>query len=269
MMLLHAGAKRILITCSVLAGGLAIASTLYVSNQRSVTVSETTAKPGFGYGAFRPRKGDRIAFFGDSLTQENVYPAMIETHYRLLHPELGLTFETFGVRGETSLEGQARVETQLAPFKPTVVFVEFGTNDTFYEANWNSENAKQRYANFQANYLRLLSLIIEKCPGARIVLCSTTVVDTVTLPTLFGLPLEGINDVLYHYCAFIHKTGLERGFPVIDIYTAMLQAVQRGQSQSPPLVLLPDGVHPSVGGYYYLASTILFQWGEKKIDAKD
>lgn len=259
---------KCLASVAALACALTVGSSVWVSTLQGAKTSDAAARSTFRFGEFRPRQGDRIAYFGDSLTQENIYPVMIEHHYRLVHPELQLSFASFGVRGETSLDAQARIDTQLVPYNPTVVIVEFGTNDTYYVANWQSDDAKRRYLNFTQNYTTLLDLMKKKIPEARIILITTTIVDTVTLPELFDLPLEGINDVLYHYSAFIRSAGKARDLPVVDIYNPMLRAMLAGRRQSPPLVVMPDGVHPSVGGYYYLASTILEQFGERRFTAK-
>ncbi|MGI8907710.1 MAG: SGNH/GDSL hydrolase family protein [Candidatus Sumerlaeaceae bacterium] len=219
----------------------------------------------FKFGKFKPRAGDRIAFFGDSLTRANVYPTIIEHHYRLHQPELGLTFAQFGVDSNSSVDGAARIDSDLVPFNPTVVVVFFGINDALYRSPWELPETQQRYASFQVNYPHLLDLLNQKLPAARLVLCTTTVIDPVLLPEALGFDQAGFNDVLSHYSGFIHEVGKARGLPVVDLYNPMLKALRAGRAQSPPLLVIVDGVHPGIGGYTYLAAAFLEQWGAGRI----
>lgn len=255
---------RSLVRATTLALALIIGTTT-AKHTWAASTAPGQVQSSFRSGKFKPRAGDRIAFFGDSLTKANVYPTIIEHHYRLMHPELGLTFQQFGVDSQSSLDAQARVESDLVPFNPTVVVVFFGINDNLYRSPWELQDTQDKFAQFQVNYPHLLDLINQKVPGARLVLCTTTVVDNIVLPSYLGYDLSGINDVLSHYSQFIYDTGRARGLPVVDLFHPMLKAMQTGRSQSPPLVVLVDGVHPAIGGYYYMACAFLEQWGEKKI----
>jgi lysophospholipase L1-like esterase len=249
----------------LLTSGLApLAPQAQVIGTTTVSSSASQLKT-FRFGKFKPRPGDRIAFFGDSLTKANIYPTILELHYRIMHPEMGLSFAQFGKDGDSSLGAQSRIDTELVPFNPTVVVVFFGINDNFYRSPWELPETQQGYTDFQANYTHLLDLLNQKLPNARLVLVTTTVIDPQVIPPNFGgYDQAGTNDVLSHFSEFIYQAGRARQLPVVDVFHPMLRAMQIGRAQNPPFVINADGVHPTTAGYYYLATAFLEQWGEKK-----
>ena len=76
----------------------------------------------------------RIACFGDSLTEgyglrpDEALPAILEQMIR--EEGIRATFLNYGVSGETSGDGLARIESVIAS-TPDAVIVEFGANDSF------------------------------------------------------------------------------------------------------------------------------------------
>src|SRR5437868_7124143 len=70
---------------------------------------------------FRPKTGDRIAFFGDSITHQDLYTTFVAQHYMKVRPGLKLTFKNAGVGGDTLQKGIDRIDRDLVPFNPTVI----------------------------------------------------------------------------------------------------------------------------------------------------
>ena len=104
--------------------------------------------------------GDRVAFLGDSITEQRLYTSYIEAYALSRHPSWKLVFRNVGWGGDTAWLRQrshpneaqlfaADDATQLAmvaksvdsglsrdvlPLKPTIVMVDFGMNDHEYQA---------------------------------------------------------------------------------------------------------------------------------------
>ena len=57
--------------------------------------------------AFLLQAGDRLAIFGDSITEQKMYSRIIETYLTVCVPELDITVRQFGWSGE-SAEGFLR-----------------------------------------------------------------------------------------------------------------------------------------------------------------
>jgi hypothetical protein len=104
--------------------------------------------------------GDRVAFLGDSITEQRLYTSYIEAYALSRHPTWKLMFRNVGWGGDTAWLRQrshpneaqlfaADDATQIAmvtkavdfglsrdvlPLKPTIVTVDFGMNDHAYQA---------------------------------------------------------------------------------------------------------------------------------------
>src|SRR5438045_4051571 len=78
---------------------------------------------------FHPQANDRVAFFGDSITHQDLYTTFVATYYLNFKPELNLSFLNAGVGGNKLADAIARVDRDLVPFNPTAIVIFFGMND--------------------------------------------------------------------------------------------------------------------------------------------
>lgn len=79
------------------------------------------------------REGDRVAFFGDSITHQASYSAMLETYFELCTGVKGLTFMQFGWCGDTAGHARTRMANDVLAWKATVSTILFGVNDGKYK----------------------------------------------------------------------------------------------------------------------------------------
>src|SRR5207244_1169002 len=87
------------------------------------------------------KKGDRILFFGDSLTQlggqdapkkEGVtkgYVKIVQETLDKTHPDLGVKVDWVATGGHTVPQLLARFEKDVLPKKPTIIVIQIGCND--------------------------------------------------------------------------------------------------------------------------------------------
>ena len=118
------------------------------------------------------RPNDRLAICGDGMSGEGGYSTYLEDYLLMCQPVEGLEVAQFGWGGQTAGDFLARLETDLFPYKPTVVLTCFGMNDGGYQALETA--TAERYRTAQTAMIRAL-----KQRGVRtIVLGSPKCVDS-------------------------------------------------------------------------------------------
>src|SRR5437763_6935173 len=78
------------------------------------------------------RKGDRIVFLGDSITEQYQYSTYMELYLTTRFPDWDLTFLNAGIGGDTATGGARRFAAHVLAEKPTAVTIDFGMNDGGY-----------------------------------------------------------------------------------------------------------------------------------------
>src|SRR4051812_37631815 len=87
-------------------------------------------------GGFQVHKGDRIVFYGDSITEQELYTKDVEAYLTQRYPDWHLTFFNAGWSGDNAGGGKERLNRDVLALKPTLVTVCFGMNDGTYSDPW-------------------------------------------------------------------------------------------------------------------------------------
>src|SRR6516164_4268423 len=90
-------------------------------------------------GPFAIKEGDRIVFYGDSITDQRLYTTFVESYIVTRFPSLNVTFVHSGWGGDRVTGGgggpiDRRLARDVFAYKPTVVTVMLGMNDAGYQA---------------------------------------------------------------------------------------------------------------------------------------
>src|SRR5512146_568442 len=189
------------------------------------------------------RLGDRetIVFFGDSITEQNLYTAYLETFLQSRFPGRQLAVFNLGWGGDTASGGNKRFARDVAPVRPSLVFVNFGMNDGGYKAY--DEATFHNYLAAQG----ALADTIRDC-GAREVLFTTSPVDDVVRKD------RGVyNETLSRMALGLGQLASERGLPLIDLLRPMLEVQRRAKEKDPAFTMIPDSVHPDPVGHLVMA----------------
>ncbi len=83
----------------------------------------------FGEPAITPKANDLWVMAGDSITAQRLHSNYIEAFYRTRYPNLHLRFRNSGIGGNRTGNVLARLDYDVAAWKPTIVSVELGMND--------------------------------------------------------------------------------------------------------------------------------------------
>jgi lysophospholipase L1-like esterase len=184
---------------------------------------------------------ETIVIYGDSITEQNLYPAYLETFFASRFPNKRLASFNFGWGGDTARGGNQRFERDVAPVEPTLVFVNFGMNDGGYKPFQQSV-----YDAYLASQKELAARI-EKI-GAREVLFTTSPIDPDRRPD--G---DAYNGMLSRMADGVIRMGAELGIPVIDLFHPMLEVQRRAKEKEPGFTMIPDSVHPNPVGHLVMA----------------
>lgn len=217
------------------------------------------AAPAAGPHGFALKSGDRVCFYGDSITEQRFYPAEVETYALTRFPGLHVRFVDAAVGGDTVQGGWAgpidlRLQRDVFPFHPTVVTIMLGMNDARYRPF-----DPKIFAVFQKGYEHIIQSLQRHLPGVRIVLLETSPFDDVTQPPQFP---GGYNAVLDRYDALVRKLGREHHLLVVDFNGPMVRVLRAAERTNPKLAaqIIPGRVHPSAAGEMMMALALLRAW---------
>jgi lysophospholipase L1-like esterase len=198
------------------------------------------------------KKGEKIVFLGDSITQAGVSPkgyvTRIKTALAEKHKDLGIEVVGAGVSGNKVPDLQKRLEKDVLAKKPTLVVIYIGINDVWHgETDPAKGTPKDKY---EAGLKEIIGKI--KDAGARVVLCT---------PTVIGEKKAGTNKLdakLDEYAEVSRKVAKDSGAQLCDLRKAFGDHLAKNNSDDKERgVLTTDRVHLNDAGNKLVAETIL------------
>jgi lysophospholipase L1-like esterase len=209
--------------------------------------------------SFYLHDGDRVVFYGDSITDQRLYTVFVEAFVVTRFPKLNVAFRHAGWSADTVDGGYGgnlatRVERDVSSFSPTVVTVMLGMNDGGYRP-FDAE----RFEHFQSGYAKLVQALREKNPNVRITSIQPSPYDDVTRPPEFP---GGYNGVLMQYGEFLQTFAKKNHLDLADLNQPVVAALDRANKADPQNAakIIPDRVHPSDAGHLLLAAALLHAW---------
>ena len=205
------------------------------------------------------KNGDRVVFYGDSITAQRYYTRFVEDFFITRYPRMQVAFFNAGIPGDNVNGGytgdaQLRLKRDLFPHQPTVVTIMLGMNDGFYSP------FEQKYLDiYSAGYRKLIDSIQTNLPGVRITAISPTPYDEVT----HGTEFPHYNETMTRYTAWVRDEAASAHLGYSDFNTAMSNLAETGVKQNPSLaeLLIPDRIHPSEPAQWVMAAALARTWG--------
>ena len=200
------------------------------------------------------RKGEKIAFFGDSITMQGGHIRNMRTaiNQSAHTKDLGVELFQHGLNGgrvPTVLEGKSKwgdlggtMQALIEKDAPTVIVIYLGINDV-----WHGKNGTSK-PDFEAGLKQMVAM--SKKAGATVILCT---------PSVIGEKLQGnkFSEQLDEYAAITRKLAADEGVALCDIHEAFLAELKRvnvdNQNKG---YLTKDGVHMNTAGNALLADQI-------------
>jgi lysophospholipase L1-like esterase len=216
--------------------------------------------------SFYLKKGDRVLFYGDSITEQRYWTVAVETYVRTRFPDLEVKFRNSAVGGATVVGNwtapvDLSLERDVFPFKPTVVTIMLGMNDGHYRP-WDEAVAKT----YEDGYRHIIQSLKEHLPGVRIILIEPTPWDDYAEPPSYlnnpDHVAGGYDSVMERYCEFVRKLGVEEHLAVVDFHTPLVELVKKTQDADPALAgkILPGRIHPGASAELAMAQAMLKAW---------
>jgi lysophospholipase L1-like esterase len=211
---------------------------------------------------FYLKNGDRVVFYGDSITDQRLYTTFVETYVVTRFPTLDATFIHSGWGGDrvsggkTSGDIDTRLSRDVYAYKPTVMTVMLGMNDGRYRA-FDQE--------LFDTYRNGLASIVEKArrelPGMRLTLIRPSPYDEVTRGPSEKVP-SGYNDVMIRFGEAVKSIADANRQTVVDFNAPITEMLTKAKAADAALAekIIPDRVHPQAAGHLIMAAQLLGAW---------
>lgn len=193
-------------------------------------------------------KNDRIVFFGDSITEQQIYTNYVETYLATRYRHLNLSFFNAGWGGDTAPGGAKRLDRDVLALKPTVVTLCYGMNDGAYAPP--APGVLDRYADGMNELVRRL-----KAAGVRVVLLTPGIVDPSRNAAL--TPFDYSGTTLRLLADFVLELAAREDVPVFDIHRLMTAVNAQAKAADPAFTMIPDSIHPDPAGQLVMAYGLL------------
>jgi lysophospholipase L1-like esterase len=213
---------------------------------------------------FYLKDGDRVVFYGDSITDQRLYTTFVETYAVTRFPKLNLSFVHSGWGGDRVTGGgggpvDVRLARDVEAYKPTVVTIMLGMNDASY-----TQFRDPIFKTYADGYRHIVDKLKADVPGLRLTLIKPSPYDDVTREPKFE---EGYNAVLIRYGEYVRELAGKSGVDYADLNTPVVEATKKAFATDPKGAenLNKDRVHPGPGGQLLMAEALLKAWNAPSI----
>jgi lysophospholipase L1-like esterase len=205
---------------------------------------------------FSLHNGDRVLFYGDSITDQRLYTRDVEIYTRTRFPDLDVSFTNSGVGGDSVVGGARgtitpRLNRDVFPFKPTVITMMLGMNDGHYH-----EFDPSVQLAYETGYRFILDAFQKQLPTAKEILIQPSPYDDITRAPMFA---GGYNGVLLKMSEADAKFADERKLGLADFNTAVNATLTKANQSNPGMAqaLIVDRVHPGPQVHWIMADALL------------
>ena len=217
---------------------------------------------------FYLKDGDNVLFYGDSITEQRLYSAVVEAFVATRYPSLKVTFVNSGWGGDRVDGGgggliDTRLKRDVFPFHPNVVTIMLGMNDGGYKPAIDENNQK-----FYAGYRHIVESLRTNLPSVRIVAIKPSPYDNVTrLHSSNGSQDFEYNEVLRGFGMWIGNYAEQEHLDTADMNTNVVNTLRAAFEIDPDAAktIIADRVHPSLAGHLIMAEELLKAWGARPV----
>ena len=208
---------------------------------------------------FSIKDGDRIVFYGDSITDQRLYTTFVEAFITTRFPKTNVTYVHSGWGGDRVTGGgggsiDRRLERDVLAYKPSVVTIMLGMNDASYQPF-----KAEIFETYSKGYEKIVDTLQAQLPGVRLTLIQPSPFDDVTREPGFE---GGYNSVLLKYGGYVKQLAEKKRANVADLNTTLTEATKKAEkvNHDQAVQFNPDRVHPAPAGQLLMAEGLLKAW---------
>jgi len=207
--------------------------------------------------AVKFKKGDKIIFLGDSITEQGSdktgYITLFKKALEDKHKDLGIEVVNAGISGNKVPDLQRRLQKDVLDKKPTIVVIYIGINDVWHGlADPAKGTPKDK---FKEGLKEIITKIQDG--GAKVILCTPTVIDEKTGGANIG------DAKLDEYSDVSRSIAKDTKLPLCDLRKAFVNYLKENNKDNKDKgILTYDGVHLSEMGNKLVCGTMLKMFGD-------
>lgn len=203
------------------------------------------------------KKGERVAFVGNSITCGGHYHSYIWLYYMTRFPDRRIDIFNEGVGGDVARQMSLRLD-KVFEHQPTVVTLSFGMNDTGYMDYTLPENETTGRQNVETscNDYRAIEDAYKKYPKIQKVLIGSSPYDETS--RFNKVPFPGKNKLIQDISDFLKERAQTNKWGYVDFNRPMTEINKREQQSDSTFTLCGgDRVHPTTDGHLVMAYLFL------------
>lgn len=202
--------------------------------------------------------GQKVVFFGDSITHGGWYYYYVQLFYATRFPERKLNLPNAGIAGATASGSLTRLDNDVLEQKPDQVYIMFGMNDVgrnnYKSAEADAKTIEARTRSLD-NYRKAMAETVTRIKDKKVlpVLITPSPYDQYgSAPTAENLKV--CNDGLAKCAAIAKEIAEQNACPLVDLHTSMTGLLIKHPELS---ICGKDRVHPGKSGHMVMAYYLL------------
>ncbi len=210
------------------------------------------------------QNGDRVCFFGDSITDIGKWHRALILYYVTRFPEREISFVNAGSGGDNADNARrVRLEPEVVARKPNTVVVSFGMNDFgFREYGTNATPEKvaaraQRLRDYEKNMTLLVDALKERLPNVRLYLMTPTPFDDVAILPKPYCEYPGANGGLVNAAEIVANLAEKEGATLVDENAAINDFYRLVRTKNDAVIFAGDRIHPNTSIHFLMAVRFL------------
>ncbi len=200
------------------------------------------------------KKGDRISFIGNSITEAGFYEMYIWQYYMLHFPDRRIEIRNAGIGGDVARQILDRFDDDVKAYDPSVVVVTFGMNDSRYFEYYNNPEKKVRDEAVLASKTSYNSIEkkLQALEGVEKIIMTSSPYDETMGGTKNLFP--GKYKTMEAIAQFQQESASKNKWAFVDLMKPMTAINLREQKKDTTFTLTgPDRIHPGNAGHFAMA----------------
>ena len=208
----------------------------------------------------RFKKGDRIAFTGNSITDGGHYHSYIWLYYMTRFPNERIDIFNSGIGGDVAEQIYQRMDDDIFVHNPNIITLTFGMNDVgyydFLKPKPQADSiAQQRIKQSYESFLKIEKKLKAYTQAKKILIVSSPYDETVKKPNNY---FPGKAKAMLEIAAFQQTSAKQNKWGFVDFNRPMTAINEEQQKKDTSFTLCGgDRIHPGNDGHMIMAYTFL------------